>query len=200
MNPGFAAAALVRELGEHPKLPALASTVRTAALDAWLARHGRRGATARFSLPSVPPSVPPGSPAIAPLTRDDADTSYGNVLDVLEVGADLPEERALLGALLALSLRERPPLSATESAELAYELVWLAAHTQCDALAVLDLVLGPNANPVWQGVGAIVLNPELSPPDFGRTEILIAAAALGASSSNEAARLRTEAARRAADP
>ncbi|MFO7179339.1 MAG: hypothetical protein DIU78_011625 [Pseudomonadota bacterium] len=200
MNPGFAAAALVRELGEHPKLAALASTVRTAALDAWLARHGRHGATARFSLPSVPPSVPPGTAAAAPLTRDDADTSYGNVLDVLERGAELPEERAMLGALIALALRERPPLSATETAELAYELVWHAAHTQCDALAVLDLVLGPNAAPIWQGVGSVVLNPELSPPDFGRTELLIAAAALGASTSKEAARLRAEAARRTSDP
>lgn len=147
-----------------------------------------------------------GGPATGPahlppegFTRADAETPYGNLLDILDRGVERPEERALLGALLALSLETDPPESGEPAAEVGLRLVWLAANTPCDALSALDSVLGP-APEIWEGVARVIRAPELTPEDFGATEELVAAAALRRSSSPDAQALRLEAATVVQDP
>jgi hypothetical protein len=189
-------ALLVEPLLAHPSLPALTSLVRASALDAALARR------ADYGLRQPSGSGPATGPGHIPegLTHEEAETPYGNVLTVLELGVSSSSERALLGALLALSLRFTPPNDAEAAAELGVHLVWLAAHTPCDALAALDAALGEDAAPLWNGAASVLLNPESVPSDFGPTEALVAAAALRRSTSEVAAKLRFQAAGRGSDP
>jgi hypothetical protein len=133
------------------------------------------------------------------LTREDAETPFGNVLTVLERGVSTVDERALLGALMALSLRLAPPSDGEAAREVGTHLVWLAAHTPCDALSALDVALTENARELWEGVASVLLDPESMPPDFGATEALIAAAALRRSVSAEAQQLRFQAAEQVSD-
>jgi hypothetical protein len=125
------------------------------------------------------------------LTPEDAQTPFGNVLSLLERGVSSPEERALLGALMALSLRLAPPSDAEAAAEVGTHLVWLAAHTPCDALSALDVALGENAVELWDGVASLLLYPDSVPADFGTTEALVAAAALRRSTATSGCTCRT---------
>src|SRR5262245_25929326 len=101
---------LVGELNQHPRIEALRGLVRAGALDAAAARRG--DFASRFHIGSAPTTgrghVPDG------LTKDGAQTPYGNVLELLEHGAEKPDERRLLGALLALGVAERPPEDVAE--------------------------------------------------------------------------------------
>lgn len=189
-------ASLVEPLLAHPSLPALTSLVRASALDAAQARRADYGS--RQSADSGPAAGPGHIPE--GLTAEEAGTPFGNVLTILERGAGSAEERALLGALLALSLRDALPQDDAAALELGQQLVWLAAHTPCDALSALDSALGEDAAPLWNGVAHLLLTPESSPADFGRTEALVAAAALRRSTSQGAGRLRFQAAGRSSDP
>jgi hypothetical protein len=183
-------ASLVEPLSAHPHLSALASLVRASALDATLARRADYASRQRIGTgPATGPGhIPEG------LTPEDAQTAFGNVLSVLERGASTPEERALLGALMALSLRLAPPSDAQAAAEVGTHLVWLAAHTPCDALSALDVALAEGAVELWDGVASVLLDPDSLPADFGATEALVAAAALRRSISPEAQQLRFQAA------
>jgi hypothetical protein len=183
-------ASLVEPLSAHPHLSALASLVRASALDATLARRADYASRERIGTgPATGPGhIPEG------LTSEDAQTTFGNVLTVLERGVSTQEERALLGALMALSLRLAPPSDAETAAEIGLHLVWLAAHTPCDALSALDAALAENAVELWDGVANVLLDPDSAPADFGTTEGLVAAAALRRSVSPEAQQLRFQAA------
>lgn len=185
----LSSAALVEPLTSHPNRRALESLVRASALDATLARRADFASRHRLGSgsPTGPGHIPEG------MTRADAETPFGNVLDILERGVERPEEAALLGALLALSLTTDPPADAEAAAMFGFHLVWLAANTPCDALSAIDAALGPNARDVWIGVARVVTNPESTPSDFGNTEQLVAAAALRRSDSPDAQALRLEA-------
>jgi hypothetical protein len=182
---------IARELAEHPHLSALTALVRGAALGAaaarrsdFASRHAARGA-------SVPP-LPQG------LERADAATPYGNVLEVLERGVTSPAERELLGTLLALSAAEEPE-GDTEEEAFAAHVTWLAAHTPCDALHAVEAgVLEREA--LFRTLARIAVEPDAVASDFGRTEALVAAAALAVSSAAAAARQRLWALERAVDP
>lgn len=187
--------ALVESLGSHPHRHALQALVRGSALDAAL---NKRAEFASRRRPSAPQTA--SSPVSVALTRADAETPYGNLLDVLERGVERLEEGALLGALLSLAIQSDPPAEASEAVDLAFDLVWLATKTPCDALRSLDEALGPDAGPIWYGVALVVSSPESVPADFGPTEALVAAAALRQSTSPEAQTLRVEACERVLDP
>lgn len=181
--------AFIEGLRAHPNRRALESLVRAAAIDATLAR--RADFASRHRMGSGPPIGPGHIPE--GLTRLDAETPFGNVLDVLERGVERPEERAMLGALLVLSLESDPPADADAAAMMGFHLVWLTTNTPCDALSVLDAGLGEDALPIWRGVARVVTSPETTPADFGPTEALVAAAALRRSLSPDAQALRFDA-------
>jgi hypothetical protein len=165
------------DLARHPELPSLARAVLERALAAARARD------ATF--------LQPGSTAAAPeLSREQAETPLGNVVDLLTTGATTPELRRLAGQLAAFGLR------GGDAAEVAGELVWLAAATPCDALAWLDEALGAEAGPAWTAVAGIVAQAAAHP----RAESVVAAAALGASRAEPARRLADELAGRSDDP
>nr|MDQ2643244.1 hypothetical protein [Myxococcota bacterium] len=115
---------LVRELWDHPHTGTLANAVRHWSNGLWKLR--RNAPLEAVSLP------------IDLLQPSQAETPHGNLQNILDRGPQGSRERALVGALLALSLRERPPGSDAEADDVGCSLVWLAARTGCDALPALD--------------------------------------------------------------
>jgi hypothetical protein len=182
---------LVEALAEHPHRAALIQVVRHAALDAAAARrtdfasrlHDGTTRSLTTSLEGLGPS--------------DADTPFGNVVQILEHGVSTPTEALLLGTLLALSAREEPESEEQEVAFVAH-VTWLATHTPCDALLALDAAAGER-EALWRALARVALEPAQVMADFGRTEALVAAAALGASESESAAPVRSRAVNRAHD-
>lgn len=188
-------ASLIEPLLGHPRIAELASLVRASAIDATLARrtdYGRRELDGSGSLSRG--HIPDG------LTREDAETPFGNVLTILERGVENDGERALLGALLALSIKLAPPTDPDAVIQLTSHLVWLAAHTPCDALSVLDTALGAEAAPIWEAVAALLIDADRPPSDFGLPEALVAAASLRRSGSDVAREQRSVAAAQVSDP
>ncbi|HEY3497261.1 MAG TPA: hypothetical protein VGK73_21335, partial [Polyangiaceae bacterium] len=116
---------------------------------------------------------------------------------ILERGVATPTEALLLGALLALSAREEPESEDQEVAFVAH-VTWLATHTPCDALLCIDAAAGEHEG-LWRALARVALEPAQVASDFGRTEALVAAAALGASTSEIAAPVRARAVNRAHD-
>ncbi len=187
---------LVLELNELPRIEALRGFVRAAALDA---AAGRRGDFAsRFHIGSAPTTSRGHVPD--ELDQEGAQTPYGNVLELLEHGAEKRDERRLLGALLALGIVDRPPEDVAEEDGTAAHLVWLAAHTPVSAFEALDLALGERAEGVWRGVARVAETPGEVATDFGQTEALAAAVALTSSAAPAAKTLRNEVATRVSDP
>ena len=137
--------------------------------------------------------------AEAPLSREQAATPYGNVLEVLERGATGPEDGTVLGAFVALGLRDEKPDEARRKS-LAAELVWLAAYTPCNALPALDAALGDAAAPWWQSVVDLLRGSTSAPDAPPPAERLVVATALRASPSPRAGELADELAQSAADP
>jgi hypothetical protein len=182
---------LVAALAEHPHRTALIQLVRHAALDAAAARRTDfasrlHDGTARSLTTSLEGLTPP-----------DAETPFGNVINILEQGVSTPTEALLIGTLLALSAREEPESEDQEVAFVAH-VTWLATHTPCDALLALDAAAGER-EALWQALARVALEPAQVASDFGRTEALVAAAALGTSTSESAARVRARAVNRAVD-
>lgn len=189
-------ASVIEALAGHPHLEALTSLVRASALDATQARRAdyARGAQDGRGAALSRGHIPEG------LTAEDADTAFGNVLSILERGVESESERELLGALFALSIKQSPPSDEQATEELAGHLVWLAAHTPCDALAVLDAALGADADPIWRAIATLLTDIDRVPPDFGFSEGLVAAASLRRSSSDVAREQRSLAAAQVSDP
>jgi hypothetical protein len=182
---------LVAALAEHPHREALIAIVRLAALDAAAARRvdfasRQHDATAR-----------PLTTSLEGLAPVDTDTPFGNVVNILEHGVATPTEALLLGTLLALSAREEPESDEQEVAFVAH-ITWLATHTPCDALLALDAAAGER-EALWRALARVALEPAQVASDFGRTEALVAAAALGASGSESAGPVRARAVNRAHD-
>jgi hypothetical protein len=185
-------AEVVLALDEHPLRDELTALVRKAAFEA---AEQRRTGFASHTAPGerhAPVVLPDG------LVPEDAKTPFGNVVSVLERGVETPTEALLIGALLALSAREVPESEAVEQ-RFAAHAAWLAGHTPCDALLALDAAAGDREE-LWRAVSRVAVVPADIAPDFGRTEALLAAAALGSSHSAAAAPVRSRALERAKDP
>jgi hypothetical protein len=178
-------AEMVEALALHPQSEALVRFVREAALEAAAARRLEFASRFHHPLPHPLPKLPTG------LTKGDADTAYGNVVEVLERGVKEPLEGDLLGALLALSARREPDSETEEQAFVAH-LVWLAAHTPVNALPALDGAT-PEREEVFRVLAVVAANPTQAAADFGRTEAFVAAAALGVSQAAAAPVARAEA-------
>jgi hypothetical protein len=97
------------------------------------------------------------------IAREEAATTFGNVLDVLERGPQDDAERALACAMaahsVAVRVRKGDPIDGGDDGHgqdpqpLAARLLWLALHTPFDATGLLDQALGDAAGPIWNGVG-----------------------------------------------
>ena len=184
-------AEVISALNKHPLEDELVKLVKKAAIEA--AEQRNQAFASRKPHPSDAParSLPDG------LAKSDFETQFGNVVTLLDDGVGTPTEALLLGAALALAAREEGATEEQEQ-ELVAHMTWLAAHTPCDALLSLDAAAGKRED-VWRAVARIAIDPAEVAPDFGRTESLLAAAALGASLSPEAASPRTRALARVED-
>lgn len=183
-------AALVHELQAHPHVATLAALTRDVALKA-AADHDRR-----FAAPGKSTPLPEASS----LTAEQAKTEHGNLLEILRQGAQTAPERVLIGALLAIGVARHPPSGSENELAVATALVWLAAHTPCNALGAVDAALGERGGWFWRGVARTAERGSDAPADFDASEALVAAAALRASTT-EAARSAVEQLRRSdADP
>lgn len=169
-TPDFAQ--LVEKLAAHEAIAPMSAAVREAAHAAALARQPK------FPLLGDPElAEPEGDPDTA------WNTDWGNVWQVLRTGAKSAEQVALVEALLALGDRDQFPSAPESELNTAALVVWLAAHTTCNAFEAFDAALGQGKAAFWQAVGRLVVDPQSGGVDFGQTEALIAAVALRHSAS-----------------
>jgi hypothetical protein len=181
---------LTAELKAHPKCEELAGFVRQACMRAAELRDVR--------FPLTPATDPPNP---EPDAHDPVwATAGGNVLTVLAEGAKSREQVELVAAWLALGVRQDFPSSPETEFETAARLVWLAAHSPCNALAKVDAVLDDGRAAFWAAIARLVEDPLGGGADFGRTESLIALAALRDSDSAPARARVAELSSRLSDP
>jgi len=119
---------------------------------------------------------------------------------VLRSGAQSRADTQLVAAWLALGAAKDFPSTPESELEAAARLVWLAAHSQCNAFATLDDALGERQPALWAAVGKLLEDPSLGGEGFGRTEALVAAAALEDSESPAAREALAALAPRLSDP
>jgi hypothetical protein len=135
------------------------------------------------------------------LTHEDAETRFGNALDVLATGGEGPAERALACALWAHAVAEAPRGRTEDEDSLAGDILWLATHTSFDATPLLDRALGEDAADLWTAIGDRVRRIERGRGGaLGRAEAIVGCAALAASSSERAKALCAELAAEVKDP
>lgn len=139
--------------------------------------------------------------ADAKLTRADAETRFGNVLDVLATGGEGAAERALAAALWAHVVAESPRARAEDEDRLAGDVLWLATHTAFDATPLLDRALGDEASDLWVAIAERVRRIERGKGGaLGRGEAVVACAAIAASDAANARAIARDLARDVKDP
>jgi hypothetical protein len=182
-------ASVVHALSAHPHAEQMASLVRDAALQS----AGERDP--RFLAPGHSTPLPEGHA----LSAEQTETELGNLLEVFERGATTAAERKLVGALLALGVANQLPSAPESELALAASLVWLAAHTPCNALGAVDAALGEQAGLLWRDVARTARSAGGAATDLDTGEVLVAAAALRASGA-EAARSAVDELRQSDEP
>ena len=134
----------------------------------------------------------------AKLSRADAETAFGNALDVLGSGADGDAQRALAASLYAHAIAEA---RRDDDDRLAGDILWLATHTAFDATPLLDRALGDEADDVWTAIGDRIRRiDEGKGTTSGRGEAIVGCAALSTSESAVARKVATDLAPRLHDP
>lgn len=134
----------------------------------------------------------------AKLPRAEADTPFGNVLKVLASGPEDRAERALASALWAHAVAES---GRDDEDRTARDVLWLATHTGFDATPLLDRALGEDADAIWTAIADRVERVLAGRgASLGRSEAILGAAALAASTSPHAQALAAELGRTANDP
>jgi hypothetical protein len=135
------------------------------------------------------------------LTSDEAATSFGNLLTVLERGPEDDAERALAAALWAHSLAEAPPKGRDDEDQTATDILWLATNTPFDALGLLDRALGDAAGDLWDAIADRIRRVDQRRlPTLGRGEALVGAHALASSTSKVATKQASALASEVRDP
>jgi hypothetical protein len=135
------------------------------------------------------------------LAHEDAATSFGNALDVLERGPESSVEQGLARALAAHAVARRSLEDAKGLDSTAAELLWLAAHTPFDATGLIDRALGDRAAGLWDALADRIRRfDQGSLPTLGRGEALVAAVALSSSRSASASKHASALAAEARDP
>jgi hypothetical protein len=138
----------------------------------------------------------------AKLTRDDAETRFGNVLDVLSTGGETPAARALASALWAHAIAEAPRARTSEDEDrIAGDVLWLASHTAFDATPLLDRAFGEDSADLWRAIADRVRRIDAGRGGpLGRGEALVGCAALAGSGSARAKALTASLAKEVKDP
>jgi hypothetical protein len=135
------------------------------------------------------------------LAREDADTRFGNALDVIGTGGNGEAERSLASALWAHAVAESPRKSADDEDRIAGDILWLATHTAFDATPLLDRALGDEAGDLWAAIAYRVARIERGNGGaLGRGEAIVGCAALASSGSAKAKRLCGSLSREVKDP
>ena len=137
----------------------------------------------------------------AKLRREDADTRFGNVLDVLATGGEGSAERALAAALWAHAVAESPRTRTEDEDRLAGDILWLATHSAFDATPLLDRALGEDAGDIWAAIADRIRRIEQGKGGaLGRGEAVVGCAALAASGADKAKALSAGLLREVKDP
>ncbi len=123
------------------------------------------------------------------LTKNDADTPAGNVIEALEHLLDDPSAPALVATLAARALASEPPQGVEAEDRNASDLVWIATSLGVDVLAAIDELEPSLAPGLWGAVGDIVQRHDARGAGIPRAEAIVAAASLAAS-EHETARAR----------
>lgn len=141
------------------------------------------------------------------LERPDAQTDFGNVLAILERGAEDSAERAIVAAFVAAGVVraiEADPALARKWAE---RLCWLGAHAGFDPLAAMPSDVDPSVlRPLHRAVAELARQIDLGKvPESDRAELLVATAALaeavdGPSADPETAQIVSRLAADLSDP
>jgi hypothetical protein len=113
------------------------------------------------------------------LDRPDAQTEFGNVLSILERGAEDPAERAIVSAFVAagvVRLVEAEPGTAKRWAE---RVLWLGAHAGFDPLSALPEVDPAIVRPLLRAVAELARQMDRGKvPEADRAELIVATASL----------------------
>ena len=126
--------------------------------------------------------------AEANLSIEQAQTPFGNALDVLTRGPEDDAERALAHGLAAHAFAHRPPKDSDEEDRLAADVLWLGTHTPFDATGLVDHALGQVAPGFWRALADRILRIDQGTlPASGKAEALVGVLALVSSSSRLAA-------------
>lgn len=134
------------------------------------------------------------------VTEEDARTSFGDVLRALRRDhAATGPERLLLGALLARGVALEMPGEGGED-RVADALLWIAGSTPIDPWPSIDEAVGPRAAGLWRAVADALVRSEDGAARLARPQAIVAAAALGASSSPAAVTQRARIAPSVRDP
>lgn len=114
------------------------------------------------------------------LERADAQTDFGNVLSILERGAEDRAERAIASAFVAAGVVRALESDPGVARKWADRLVWLGAHAGFDPLAALPDDLEPSlVRPLLRGVAELARQIDQGKvPEADRAELLVATAAL----------------------
>ncbi len=127
---------LLAALREHPHAAALRESVAQACLTSAARRDTQL-------------ALGPGALQASSWPVDEAQTPYGNVRSVLELGAQSAQEWQLLGGALALWVLEQPEVDAA----LLRNCAWLSAHTGCNVWPFLAREAPPQ---LWRCVASEV--------------------------------------------
>jgi len=169
-------------LAQHPRIADLVAIARASMTSAFEARR-----------PDAQPERVAQLAAELKVSRQEADTPFGNALAVLERGPEDDAESALACALAAHAVAMHPPRGRDDEARAADELLWLAAHTAFDATGLLDRALGDAATGMWDAVVERIRRIDRRTlPSLGRGEALVGAVALAAGAAKQAAALAAE--------
>lgn len=121
------------------------------------------------------------------LTREEAETSFGNALQVLDHGPMNAAEIGLSCALAAHALAAHPPTDRSQTDRASLDLFWLAVHTPFDVTGLIDRALGPGAGSLWEAVAERIRGAGRKSLPSGdrldREEALVATVALAASTA-----------------
>lgn len=124
------------------------------------------------------------------LTPTEAETPFGNVLTILDRGAQTPLEWSVLSAALALAIARRWPTlrgaqePTPKERELLEQSAWLAAHSGCNVWTFLALDETASEGSLWLHVDDCV-------DGFGPAEQLALAVGLMEAGSEPALQLKT---------
>lgn len=175
-------------LARSPRLTDLVAIAQTVLGEAATNRRAPEGTTSRVTAAADD----------VKLAWAEAETPYGNTLQILGAGPVGEAERALACAIAAHAVAE---LQIDDEDKVAGDVLWLATQTAFDATSLLDRALGEEADDLWTAIAARVRRfDDGRGGAVGRGEALVGALALATSSSPAARKAAAELAGRTRDP